>query len=214
VRAAPCAPSRQQHADRLKALSLASAAAGSELRRKLDRAAAVLRLAEVCRRLEGEAEKVLPFWSTNEAVPVEGTAAAAAAAAAAEEQGAAVGAEAMAEASGGAGGPAVVSAAGAQRPSLAGGGGGSPGGGRLSARALRDDGTPVDEWDYLSRWEARCGFWLLGFEPACPGAECSLTLISLTLPCRAPLHTTHAPSKPPRPSHPKVLQALQQGGAG
>jgi hypothetical protein len=41
-----------------------------ELRKKLAKAESILKLAEVCRKMETEQEKVLPFWSLGEAVPV------------------------------------------------------------------------------------------------------------------------------------------------
>jgi hypothetical protein len=129
---------------------------------------------QVCRRLETQQEKVLPFWSINEVVPVEGTAsfaAAAAMAAAATEEGPEDGDAAAAveqqqagpwKAAGSGtqpGSPAAVGAAadGLQRLSLAGSSSDGGGGGvsriklRLVAAGLRDDGTEVDEWDYLSR---------------------------------------------------------------
>jgi hypothetical protein len=43
-----------------------------ELKKKLAKAESVLKLAEICRKLETEQEKVLPFWSAAEAVPLPG----------------------------------------------------------------------------------------------------------------------------------------------
>ncbi|GBF98175.1 hypothetical protein Rsub_10675 [Raphidocelis subcapitata] len=174
---------RQQHADRLKSLSFASAAATADLDRKLARARSVLRLAEVCRRLETEEEKVLPFWSLDEAVAVDvrGGAvdealAAAGEAAAAEAAAADGGEEAFEGGSGwrvaeGGGGPGASkrsshrSGAGGSSlgGSLAVGGGGrtsssgAGGGGRarLVATALREDGGEVGEQEHLSRFFRR-----------------------------------------------------------
>jgi hypothetical protein len=165
---------RQQQAERLKSLSVASAAATAELQRKLSKAEAVLKLAEVCRRLETEQEKVLPFWSLDEAVPVAATALTSSivsggsgggggdgegaerglAAAetgnegAAHDQGGQVGQGQQDEEEG----RALALAGG--RPSIGscgGGSGGHGGRGRVSAVGLDDEGNEVEEWDYLNR---------------------------------------------------------------
>ncbi|KAI8474613.1 MAG: flagellar associated protein [Monoraphidium minutum] len=128
---------RQQQADRLKSLSVASAAALSDLGRKLSKAEAVLKLAEVCRRLEGEHEKVLPFWSADEAVPAAG--AAGGGGEGGDEGGAAWRTAAREEG----GGEARASC------------GGARGKARASAAGLTDEGEEVEEWDYLNRFFKR-----------------------------------------------------------
>ncbi|KXZ51819.1 hypothetical protein GPECTOR_11g26 [Gonium pectorale] len=62
---------RSGQAERLKQLSLASAAAACDLRAKLVTAESVLKLAELARKYETEQEKVLPFWTPAEAVDAE-----------------------------------------------------------------------------------------------------------------------------------------------
>jgi len=151
---------RQQHADRLKTLSFATAAAAAELERKLAKASSILRLAEVCRRLETEQEKVLPFWSLDEAVPVKAADEAVESTSAMEaEQAAAV------QQSAGAGEASISFAGSSKRISSYGGGAKA----RLTATALQDDGSDVEEFDYLNMCALaclRCGrpaFQLFGF---------------------------------------------------
>ncbi|KAK9816665.1 hypothetical protein WJX72_003464 [[Myrmecia] bisecta] len=63
---------RAQQAERLKQLSIESAAAEAALQNKLEAAERILKLGELCRKLETEQEKVLPFCSVEEAVPLSG----------------------------------------------------------------------------------------------------------------------------------------------
>jgi hypothetical protein len=169
---------RQQHAERLKGLSFASAAATDELRRKLAKAAAVLRLAEVCRRLETEQEKVLPFWSVEEAVPIaeaggagsgdgagadqdEGAVAAAAAGleGGSGSFGAAAGAlEAVAEEQRRSdGGEQSVSffAGGSSKRASSHGGGSAASNARLHATAVGEEGREVEECEVLGNFFKR-----------------------------------------------------------
>jgi len=59
---------RRQQQSRLKELSRQSGAAMEALRTRIAVAERILKLAEFCRRLETEQEKVLPFWSPAEAL--------------------------------------------------------------------------------------------------------------------------------------------------
>ena len=57
---------RQGEGQRLKALSLNSREAIDELKKKVEMAETILHLAELCRKLETESEKVLPFASLSQ----------------------------------------------------------------------------------------------------------------------------------------------------
>lgn len=63
---------RASQGERLKQLSINSNAAMAKLREQLQMAESILKLAEICRKFETEQEKVLPFWSPQEAVPLPG----------------------------------------------------------------------------------------------------------------------------------------------
>uniref|UniRef100_A0A061R1K0 Dynein regulatory complex subunit 2 n=1 Tax=Tetraselmis sp. GSL018 TaxID=582737 RepID=A0A061R1K0_9CHLO len=56
---------RSAQADRLKTLSLSSGSAEENLKEKQDLAEQILKLAELCRKMETEQEKVLPFHPTS-----------------------------------------------------------------------------------------------------------------------------------------------------
>ncbi|WIA15123.1 hypothetical protein OEZ85_001813 [Tetradesmus obliquus] len=134
---------RAAAAERLKQLSVMSSSAMQDLRSKIAKAESVLKLAEMCRKLETEHEKVAPFLELPP-VPM----------AAAQEleqqqlqqqqlQGAEVqqqGENVSLKEEGV--GPAAAGASGA-------------GGTRLSAGGLDDEGKDVEEWDYLNRFFSR-----------------------------------------------------------
>lgn len=56
---------RESERERLTKLTLESNAAIKELKRKADKGERILRLAEMCRKLETEEEKVLPFYASS-----------------------------------------------------------------------------------------------------------------------------------------------------
>jgi hypothetical protein len=112
-----------------------------DLRSKLAKAESVLKLAEMCRKLETEHEKVAPFVELPP-VPM----------AAAQEieqqqqqqqqQAAAQQDDVHDKGEGEEGAKAAAAAA-------------AVGGARLSAGGLDDEGKDVEEWDYLNRWDSR-----------------------------------------------------------
>jgi len=57
--------SREQERSGLTTLTLQSDAAIKELQRKKEKGERILRLAEMCRKLETEEEKVLPFYASS-----------------------------------------------------------------------------------------------------------------------------------------------------
>uniref|UniRef100_A0A383VVU5 Dynein regulatory complex subunit 2 n=1 Tax=Tetradesmus obliquus TaxID=3088 RepID=A0A383VVU5_TETOB len=134
---------RAAAAERLKQLSVMSSSAMQDLRSKIAKAESVLKLAEMCRKLETEHEKVAPFLELPP-VPM----------AAAQEleqqqlqqqplQGAEVQQQRENVSLKEEGvGPAAAGASGA-------------GGTRLSAGGLDDEGKDVEEWDYLNRFFSR-----------------------------------------------------------
>jgi len=120
----------QQH-ERLKALAKATAACNDALAAKLARAEDIMALVDMCRKLETEQEKVLPFFT--EGVPEEGSLAAELA----EEQ-------------------AALREAQASYASTSGKGGAADGGASapppFSSHALDEEGRVVEEWDYLNNF--------------------------------------------------------------
>lgn len=128
---------RAQQNERLKQMAIATTATRSALRKKLETAQSILKLAEVARKYESEQEKVLPFFTPGQAVDEEEAAAMEQEVAAAmAEDAKAVAAAAAAEAD--QAGPST-SAAAADKPNF-------------SSQGVDDQGRPVEEWDYLNRF--------------------------------------------------------------
>lgn len=138
--------------DRLKLLSTISGSAIQDLDDKCSMADKILRIADLCRKLETEPEKVLPYHATAEAALDDG--AWKEAAAAAEAEAARLKGEAQAELSK----DAASSSAAADE--------GAADGVRYSARGVDDVGRGVEEWNYLDRFFVRMNRALIDTQSA------------------------------------------------
>ncbi|GFH08593.1 uncharacterized protein HaLaN_03578, partial [Haematococcus lacustris] len=129
---------RAVQGERLKALTLSSHAAMTELSAKQATVETVLKLCELCRKYETEQEKVLPFMVPQQAEALY---------AEAEAQ---VASEAADSSLNPATGPGSLQPAAKAAPSA--GGTAKP---RMCAQGLDDTGAEVEEWDYLNRFFRR-----------------------------------------------------------
>ncbi|KAJ9524885.1 hypothetical protein QJQ45_002987 [Haematococcus lacustris] len=156
---------RAVQGERLKALTLSSHAAMTELSAKQATVETVLKLCELCRKYETEQEKVLPFMVPQQAealyAEVEAQVASEAAdsslnpATVEQKDGGGPGSKHAEQAAVGAGaeslqGPGSLQPAAKAAPSV--GGTAKP---RMCAQGLDDTGAEVEEWDYLNRFFRR-----------------------------------------------------------
>ncbi|KAJ9525006.1 hypothetical protein QJQ45_005934 [Haematococcus lacustris] len=156
---------RAVQGERLKALTLSSHAAMTELSAKQATVETVLKLCELCRKYETEQEKVLPFMVPQQAEALYAEAEAQVASEAADsslnpatveqEDGEGPGSKHAEQAAVGAGagalqGTGLLQPAAKAAPSA--GGTAKP---RMCAQGLDDTGAEVEEWDYLNRFFRR-----------------------------------------------------------